>query len=77
MRFETGYGAGQAVTPHYDALLAKVIGWGESRPLAIGRALVGVRALEIRGVATNAPLLERVLQDERFLAGEVHTGLLA
>ncbi len=74
VRYEVGYGQGQAVTPYYDALLAKVIGWGESRELAIGRTLVGVRALEIRGVATNVPLLERALQDERFLAGEVHTG---
>ena len=77
VRFETGYAAGQAVTPYYDPLLAKVIGWGATRAQAIGRALVGVRALEIRGVATNAPLLERVLQDERFLAGAVHTGFLA
>jgi acetyl-CoA carboxylase biotin carboxylase subunit len=77
VRFETGYGPGQAVTPYYDPLLAKVIGWGDTRARAIGRALVGVRALEIRGVATNAPLLERVLQDERFLAGDVHTGFFA
>lgn len=74
VRYETGYGAGQAVTPYYDPLLAKVIGHGETRAKAVGRALVGVRALEIRGVATNAPVLERVLQDERFLAGDVHTG---
>ena len=74
VRLETGYAAGQAVTPFYDPLLAKVIGHGSTREMAIGRALVGVRALEIRGVACNAPLLERALQDERFLAGDVHTG---
>lgn len=77
VRFETGYRAGNVVTPHYDALIAKVIGWGPTREHAIGRALVGVRALELRGVASNVPLLERVLQDERFLAGDVHTGLLS
>jgi acetyl-CoA carboxylase biotin carboxylase subunit len=77
VRYETGYRQGQAVTPYYDALLAKVIGWGSSREQAIGRTLVGVRALEIRGVATNVPLLERALQDPRFLAGEVHTGFFA
>ncbi|MFW6093073.1 MAG: acetyl-CoA carboxylase biotin carboxylase subunit [Pseudomonadota bacterium] len=73
VRFETGYGPGQAVTPHYDPLLAKVIGRGVSREQAIGRTLVGVRALEIRGVPTNAGLLEQALQDERFLAGAVST----
>ncbi|MEQ8859599.1 MAG: biotin carboxylase N-terminal domain-containing protein [Pseudomonadales bacterium] len=74
VRYETGYAAGQPVTPYYDPLLVKVIGWGETRAKAIGRTLVGVRALEIRGVATNVPLLEDVLQDHAFLAGEVHTG---
>ena len=76
VRFETGYRQGQAITPYYDALLAKVIGWGTSREQAIGRTLVGIRALEIRGVPTNVPVLERALQDERFLAGDVHTGFL-
>jgi acetyl-CoA carboxylase, biotin carboxylase subunit len=71
VRIETGYRQGQAVTPYYDALVAKVIGWGASRAQAIGRTLVGVRALEVRGVATNVPLLEQALQDDRFLAGEV------
>jgi acetyl-CoA carboxylase, biotin carboxylase subunit len=71
VRFETGYRQGQAVTPHYDPLIAKVIGHGATRAQAIGRTLVGVRALEIRGVATNASLLEQALQDERFLAGDV------
>jgi acetyl-CoA carboxylase, biotin carboxylase subunit len=71
VRFETGYRQGQAVTPYYDSLIAKVIGRGATRAQAIGRALVGVRALEIRGIATNGPLLEQALQDERFLAGDV------
>jgi biotin carboxylase len=55
-------------------LLAKVIGCGATRELAIGRALVGVRALELEGVPTNGPLLERARQHEAFLAGEVDTG---
>jgi biotin carboxylase len=33
-----------------------------------------VRALELRGVPSNVPLLERALQHEAFLAGEVDTG---
>jgi acetyl-CoA carboxylase biotin carboxylase subunit len=74
VRYETGYTQGQAVTPFYDPLLVKVIGWGASRAQAIGRTLVGVRALEIRGIATNVPLLEQALTSDAFLAGEVHTG---
>jgi len=77
VRVETGYAAGLEVTHWYDPLLAKVIGWGATREQAIGRTLVGVRALEISGIATNVPLLERILQHPAFLAGEVDTGFLA
>jgi acetyl-CoA carboxylase biotin carboxylase subunit len=76
VRVETGYQEGQVVTPFYDPMLAKVIGWGETRELAIGRTLVGLKGFEIQGVKTNIPLLLDVLQDERFLAGRIHTRFL-
>ena len=77
VRVETGYAEGQSVTPYYDALLAKLIGWGTTREQAIGRALIGLKGTAVRGVRTNIPTLMRVLQHSAFLAGNVHTGLLA
>jgi acetyl-CoA carboxylase biotin carboxylase subunit len=77
VRVDTGYREGQAITPYYDALLAKVIGSGATREQAIGRVLVALRAFVIRGVASNIALLLRVLQDKAFLRGDVHTGYLA
>ena len=77
VRVDTGYGAGQWVTPHYDPLLAKVIGHGRTREQAIGRVLVALRAFAIQGVKTNIPLLSAVLGDEEFLAGRLDTGYLA
>lgn len=76
VRIETGYCEGQAVTPYYDPLLAKVIGWGVTREQAIGRVLIGLRAFSVQGVKTNIPLLTRVLVHEEFLRGHVHTGFL-
>jgi acetyl-CoA carboxylase biotin carboxylase subunit len=76
VRVETGYAQGQWVTPYYDALLAKLIGWGTTREQAIGRVLIGLRGMSVAGVRTNIPTLTRVLQDPVFLAGSVHTGLL-
>ncbi len=76
VRVEAGYAEGQAVTPYYDPLLAKVIGTGPTRELAIGRTLVGVKAFEIRGVDTNRDLLQAILRNPDFLAGKVHTGWL-
>ena len=77
VRVETGYAEGQWVTPYFDPLLGKVIGTGTTREQAIGRALVGVKAFEIRGVATNRALLETTLGSEGFIAGRLHTGMLA
>ncbi len=77
VRVETGYREGQAVTPYYDALLAKLIAWGATREMAIGRLLVALRAFTVRGVTTNAPLLTRVLGHEEFLAGRFDTEFLA
>lgn len=76
VRIEAGYSEGQSVTPYYDPLLAKVIGTGPTRELAIGRTLVGVRAFEIRGVATNRNLLQSILKHPDFLAGKLHTSWL-
>ena len=76
VRVETGYAEGQRVTPFYDPLLAKVIGSGPTRELAIGRTLVGLRGFAVAGVETNMPLLQAVLTDEAFLAGRVDTGFL-
>jgi len=76
VRVETGYQEGQAVTPHYDPLLAKIIGWGSTREQAIGRTLVGLKGFAVGGVKTNIPLLLRVLENDAFLAGRIHTGFL-
>ncbi|MDE0193107.1 MAG: biotin carboxylase [Gammaproteobacteria bacterium] len=77
VRIESGYAEGQWVTPYFDPLLAKVIGRGATREQAIGRTLVGVKAFDIDGVETNRALLETTLGSEPFIAGRLHTGLLA
>ena len=77
VRIESGYAEGQWVTPYFDPLLAKVIGRGTTREQAIGRTLVGVKAFDIDGVETNRALLETTLGSEPFIAGRLHTGLLA
>jgi acetyl-CoA carboxylase biotin carboxylase subunit len=76
VRVETGYREGQTVSPFYDPLLAKVIAYGTTREQAIGRLSVALKAFEVRGVKTNAQLLVDVLQSDRFLSGDVDTGIL-
>jgi acetyl-CoA carboxylase biotin carboxylase subunit len=76
VRVETGYQQGQEVSPYYDALLAKIIATGNTREQAIGRVVVALKALTIKGVETNCALLLRVLQEPDFLQGNIDTGLV-
>lgn len=76
VRVETGYAEGQVITPYYDPLLAKLIGSGSTRELAIGRTLVGLKGFAVAGVQTNIPALQAVLTDEAFLAGRIDTGFM-
>ncbi|NOX51806.1 MAG: ATP-grasp domain-containing protein [Gammaproteobacteria bacterium] len=76
VRVETGYQEGQIITPYYDAMLAKIIAYADTREKAIGRLFIALKAFEIQGLQTNQALLQRVLQDSDFLAGRVDTGLL-
>jgi acetyl-CoA carboxylase biotin carboxylase subunit len=77
VRVETGYQEGQAVSPYYDPLLAKIIARGTTREQAIGRLVVALRAFTVVGVRTNAPLLLDILQDSLFVQGQVDTGMVA
>ncbi|MEU9075452.1 biotin carboxylase N-terminal domain-containing protein [Kitasatospora sp. NPDC048538] len=76
VRLDCGVAAGQEITPHYDAMLAKVIAWAPNRAAAarlLADALVRAR---IHGPATNRELLVRALRHPAFLAARLHTGFL-
>jgi len=77
VRVETGYREGQAVTPFYDPLLAKVIAHAPSRQAAIAKLCAALRGFEISGVKHNIPALLWILESDEFRAGNVHTGLAA
>lgn len=76
VRVDTHVQAGATVPPHYDSLLAKVIGHGADR----GEALAALRgALDrcvIDGVATNLDMHRGLLADAEFGKGGVDTGYL-
>ena len=76
VRIEACYREGNTVTPYYDPLLAKVIGRGTSRETAIGRTLIALRAMEVSGVKTNAPLLCRILESTRFIEANLDTAFV-
>jgi propionyl-CoA carboxylase alpha chain len=77
IRVDAGFETGSEVSTYYDAMLAKVVAHAPPREQA-ARTLAGVlERARIHGVRTNRDQLVAALRDERFLAGEVSTDLLA
>ena len=76
VRFDGGLQPGQAITPAFDPLLAKIIVPGSDRTQAIARARHALRDLVLLGVDTNAAFLERVLGHQGFADGAIHTHFL-
>jgi pyruvate carboxylase len=72
----SAYG-GAVITPFYDSLLVKVTAWGRSFPEACSRMDRALREFRVRGVKTNIPFLENVVNHPQFRKGEVTTNWLA
>lgn len=68
--------AGAALAAYYDSLLVKVTAWGANLPEACQRMDRSLREFRIRGVKTNIPFLENVVNHPKFRAGEVTTSFL-
>jgi len=76
LRIDTGFGDGSVVSPHYDAMLAKVIAHGRTRAGAARRLARALQTAEIHGLTTNRDLLVAILREPGFLAGATDTGYL-
>jgi acetyl/propionyl-CoA carboxylase alpha subunit len=76
IRVDTGFRDGSVVSPHYDAMLAKVIAHGRTRAGAARRLARALGQAEIHGVTTNRDLLTAILREPEFLAGGTDTGYL-
>jgi len=68
--------AGALLAAYYDSLLVKVTAWGTNLPEACQRMDRSLREFRIRGVKTNIPFLENVVNHPKFRAGEVTTSFL-
>jgi len=64
------------ILPYYDSLVAKLIVHGKDRNEAIQRMRRALSMFVIEGIYTTIPLQERILADERFVAGDFDTMFL-
>jgi len=64
---------GAQISPHFDSMLAKMTCRGRDFPAAVSRAKRALAEFRIRGVSTNIPFLQAVLEDPDFARGDVST----
>ena len=76
VRVDTGVGGGDAISPYYDPMLAKLIVWGEDREHACAEMLTALAECQVVGVATNISFLERLVANPAFASGRLDTGLI-
>lgn len=76
LRIDCGVRQGDAVTPYYDPMIAKLISHGPDRETAIAVMRRALQALEIEGIQHNGAFLQALLDHPAFVAGEMDTGFV-
>jgi len=76
VRVETGVRQGDAVSVHYDPMIAKIVASDENREAALRRLRMALGATEISGLATNLEFLGVVAADPDFAAGAIDTAFI-
>ena len=76
LRIDAGYRGGDTVSPHYDAMLAKIIAWAPTRAAAIERLNRGLEETDVRGIVTNIPFLSALVMHPDVRANAIDTGFI-
>ena len=76
LRFDDGVREGDAISPFYDSMVAKLIVHGDTREQALARLDDALAQTHIVGLATNVQFLRRVLRSESFAGANLDTALI-
>jgi len=75
-RVDSGFGEGDAISPYYDSMIAKLIVWGADRAQALARLDSALRDTHLMGLSTNVAFLRRVVQSRAFATADLDTALI-
>lgn len=76
VRVDAGVAEGDAITPHYDSMIAKLIVHGDTRAQALARLEAALAATHIVGLHTNVAFLRRVVASQSFATADLDTALI-
>jgi 3-methylcrotonyl-CoA carboxylase alpha subunit len=76
VRIDSGVRQGDAISPFYDPMIAKLIVWGADRTEALARMSQALAEFRIVGLATNIAFLKRLVEGAAFSQADLDTGLI-
>ena len=76
VRIDAGVDEGDAISPYYDSMVAKLIVWGEDRAQALARLDAALRDTHIVGLQTNVAFLRRCAATASFATADLDTALI-
>jgi 3-methylcrotonyl-CoA carboxylase alpha subunit len=76
VRVDAGVREGDAISPYYDSMIAKLIVHGDNREQALARLDEALAQLHIVGLSTNVQFLRHVVQSRSFAQADLDTALI-
>ena len=76
VRIDDGVREGDAISPYYDSMVAKLIVHGDSREQALARMDQALSEFHIVGLQTNVQFLRHVVQSQSFAKADLDTALI-
>ena len=77
VRIDAGICTGQEISPFYDPMVAKVIGYGDNRETARTRLIAALKETVLFGTANNKDFLIQCLEKQSFIDGAATTAFIA
>jgi 3-methylcrotonyl-CoA carboxylase alpha subunit len=76
VRIDSGVREGDAISPFYDPMIAKLIVWGHDRAEALALMAQALSEYRVVGLATNVAFLKRLVESRPFASADLDTGLI-
>ena len=76
VRTDSGVYTHYSIPPFYDPMISKLVSWGKDRNEAIERMRRALYEYVIVGVKTNIPFHMAVMENPRYVEGELDTGFI-
>jgi 3-methylcrotonyl-CoA carboxylase alpha subunit len=76
VRIDSGVREGDAISPFYDPMIAKLVTWGVDRNVAVVQMAQALSAYQIVGLSTNLAFLKRLVESQPFASAALETGLI-